>query len=109
MHIARDLPFLWSFLESNANPPNIIQVPRRYEHVKTVVQETAFLPENISRNPTSSEVYQFFLSRMNAPKIIRENPNRDWIKIKKKSALQVLEIISSVNMVCDSTWESVNQ
>lgn len=81
MHIAPDLPFLWSFIEHNANPPFISSIPRRYEHIRTVVRETAFLPVAITENPSSSSIYNCFIQRLKDPKIITEAPARVWKKI----------------------------
>lgn len=81
MHNAPDLPFLWSFVEHNANPPFVSSIPRRYDHIRTVVRETAFLPDEITRNPSSSNIYHFYIQRMKETKIVQESPNRNWKRI----------------------------
>lgn len=78
MQVGADLPFLWSYLEHNANPPNLGRIPRQYDHVRTIVKETAILPDEIRRAPTSHAIYQLFLSRLSDPKFVREDTTRDW-------------------------------
>lgn len=79
--MATELPFMWSFLEHNMSPPNIGGIPRKFEHVRTVVKETAFLPDTVTASASSNAIYQFYLSRLKDPKFIRENPHRDWKKV----------------------------
>lgn len=81
MSMAAELPFMWSFLEQNANPPNIGVIPRKFEHIRIVARETVFLPEMVTEAASSDAIYQFYLSRLKDPKFVRENPGRNWKKV----------------------------
>lgn len=101
MIMAAELPYLWSFLEFNANPPNVGGIPRKYEHIRTVIKEAAFLPEAVTRTASSSVIYHFYLSRLKDPKFLRDNPAKDWKKVFGNLHSK------SMNSEQRSTWFSV--
>lgn len=72
------LPFFDSFYKTNANPPFILGVPKKFAHIRTTVQESAFLPETVMEILSSTSLYRVFIERLKNPKIMLENPQREW-------------------------------
>lgn len=78
VHLAEELPYFYSFYQMNANPPFIQSVPIKFGHIRTVLQETAFIPEPLREAPSSKSLYQFFIQRLKDAKIVENHQQRDW-------------------------------
>ena len=74
-------PFASSFLDQFQNPPNVSGIPALYPCLKLIARELPYLPENITRNPSSPAVLDTFRNTMQTPKVVAENPNVQWSRI----------------------------
>lgn len=79
-------PFYRSFFNLVQNPPDLQTIPSNCPCLKTIVQESSYLPEAIKANPTSRTIHTQLVLLADQPKVMNENPNRDWKRIWRNIA-----------------------
>ena len=74
-------PFAESFSAQLANPPNPTGIPALYPCLKTIARELAYVPAQLSRNPSATALLAFYRGKAKTPKIIEVNPAVTWKRV----------------------------
>lgn len=77
LQMANELPFASQFLEMSSNPPCLSSIPAEFQHIRLVVQETAYLPQRVLDCISGYGLYQYFVSLLPDPTVVMQAP-RNW-------------------------------